>query len=233
MKIGMLGGLTPQATIEYYKLIIKRYQQMIDSENFPEMIIESVNVSKVHHLTMGKKYDELVNYLGNAVKNLAQAGANIILIASNTPHLFIDEIQKYVSVSIISIVEESFKEIIKSKKNRIGLLGTIPIMQSDLYKKLLINEKIDVFVPNTSDQEFLQDMIFRKFSKGIFIKEETDMIRIIIDKLKDEHNIDGLILGCTELPIFLKQEDWDDILLFDTTSIHVEGLIHLIKNSKR
>lgn len=229
MKIGILGGLTPQATIEYYKLIISKYQAEIDSTAFPEMVIESVDVSKVHHLTMGKKYQQLIKYLSESMNNLMQAGADVILIASNTPHLFFEEITRNVSVPVISILDATYNEVKKSKKNRIGLLGTIPTMQSNLYKKPFINTEIQIFVPELIEQDFLQEKIFKQFSRGIFIKEDIRVVENMIHQLKSKYKINGLILGCTELPIFLKQDDWKDIELFDTTEIHVESLIRFFK----
>lgn len=231
MKIGILGGLTPQATVEYYKLIISKYQTEIDSSAFPEMVIESVDVSKVHHLTMGKKYQQLIQYLSESMNNLMQAGADVILIASNTPHLFYEELTRDVNVPVISILDATYKEVIKSKKNRIGLLGTIPTMQSNLYKKPFINTEIQIFVPEITEQDFLQEKIFKQFSRGIFIKEDTRAVENMIHQLKSKYKINGLILGCTELPIFLKQDDWNDIVLFDTTAIHVESLIRFLKKN--
>lgn len=229
MKIGILGGLTPQATIEYYKLIISKYQMVIDSATFPEMVIESVDVSKVHHLTMGKKFQQLIQYLSESMNNLMKAGSDVILIASNTPHLFYEDITRNVGDPVISILDATYNEVIKSKKNRIGLLGTIPTMQSDLYKKPFKNTEIQIFGPEITQQDFLQEKIFKQFSRGIFIEEDIMAVGNMIHQLKSQYNINGLILGCTELPIFLKQEDWDDITLFNTTAIHVDSLIRFLK----
>jgi aspartate racemase len=231
MKIGILGGLTPQATIEYYKLIISQYHNKIDSAVFPEMVIESVDVSKVHHLTMGKKFQQLIQYLSESMNNLMKAGSDVILIASNTPHLFYEDITRNVGVPVISIVDATYNEVMKSKKNRIGLLGTIPTMQSDLYKKPFINTEIQIFVPEITQQDFLQEKIFKQFSRGIFIEEDITAVGNMIHQLKSKYNINGLILGCTELPIFLEQDDWDDITLFNTAAIHVDSLIRFLKKA--
>ena len=226
-KIGIIGGLGPESTIDYYKGIISGLQKY-NTKDYPEIIIESVNMNKVLNYLELENYEEIIDYLSKANTNLAKSNASFSVIASNTPHIVFDEVNNLSSIPMISIVEETFKKVKNDNLQIIGLIGTKFTMEKDFYKKKFINEDIKIVVPDQNQQEYINKTILEEVEYGI-VKEETKKNYLnIINKMKEKENIKGLILGCTELHLILNYQDDKDIKFYNTTEIHIESIIDYV-----
>lgn len=222
--IGIVGGLSPESTIIYYKHIIQCYYEKFKDYNFPEIIIYSVSFQKYVEWGSKDKLDIITNDLNNAVNALKRAGADFGIIAANTPHLVFDEVSKNTKLPLISIIDATAEEIQKENFKTIGLLGTIFTMSKDFYKNGLLKYDIKTIVPKKEDQEFISRVIYRELTRGKIKSESKRKFLEIIEKLKKE-GTEGVILGCTEIPLLISQEDCE-IKLFNTAIIHAEKALN-------
>lgn len=229
-KIGVVG-FTPATTIVYYREIVKRFPETFDPQMFPEMTLDILNLHKVHHSATDGHFDIFIDYICHSLENLKKAGADFGVIASNTPHMFFKEIQARVELPLVNLVTATFDVIAKTKLKNIGLIGTRPTMELDFYKIPFQNIGMKVHVPLLEDdREFLKIIILKELSKEIFKDETISRVNHIIEKMKEEQHIDGIILGCTEFPLFVKEEKIG-IPAFDTIDIHVDAIINFMKTN--
>ena len=227
-KIGIIGGVGPEATIEYYRLIINYYREIVKDGSYPEIIINSVNITGMINLIEKDDKPGLIRYLSDAVESLFNAGADIALIASNTPHLVFDELAEISAIPLVSIVEETCVEAKRLGLKKAGLLGTAFTMNNKFYHKSFGRENIEVITPDEESKKFIHTKIFSELVSGI-IKDDTQKRFIeIINTMKSDHGIDGLILGCTELPLILTGSDGSGIPFLNTTAIHAKGIVNRI-----
>jgi aspartate racemase len=224
-KIGLIGGVGPESTIAYYRLIIKRYQERLNTKNYPEFIINSINMTEMLSYVFNNRLDSLIDFLSERIKILEMSGIDYATIASNTPHIVFDELKKKVSIPLISIVEETCKEISDRKMNHVGLVGTKSTMTAGFYDKAAKKYGIDIFIPGTKDQDFIHDKYMYELLFNRIVPETKKELIRIVKELKEKESIEGLILGGTELPLILSQQDFSDINILDTTKIHVESIV--------
>jgi aspartate racemase len=224
-KIGLIGGVGPESTVEYYRLIIKRFQERLSTKNYPEFIINSINMTEMLSYIFNNQLDGLVDFLTVRIKILEMSGADYATIASNTPHIVFDELKKKVSIPLISIVEETCKEISVRKMKRVGLFGTKSTMTAGFYEKAAKKYGIDISIPDTKDQDYIHDKYMNELLFNRIIPETKKELIRIVSELKEKKSIEGLILGGTELPLILSQSDFSDIIILDTTKIHVESIV--------
>lgn len=225
-RIGIVGGLGPEATIDYYRIIIQRsYEKFKGSA--PEVIIYSLDLAKFTNLmkSFNKEKDNIINYLLKAVNTLHKAGASFVLIASNTPHIVFDEICEKSPVPLVSIVEETLKIVEEREIKRVGLFGTKFTMQADFYQKVFSIKDIDVLTPNDVEQNYINYKIYDELRFGNILNETREGFLTIIRRMIDRDNIEGLILGCTEIPLLLKDKEYYGIPFFNTTKIHAESAL--------
>ena len=179
---------------------------------------------------MNEKYDWVEDYILKSIKNLYKSGAEFVAISSNTPHIIFDRLKKKSPIPLVSIVEETCKEVKRNNAKKVGLLGTIITMEKDFYKDVFRKEGIEIVVPNKETRNFINNKINDELEKGI-IRDETreEITRIIKDMIK--HNqIEGVILGCTELPLLYKERE-EEFKIYDTVDIHVNSLVDImVKN---
>jgi len=227
-KIGIIGGVGPEATIEYYRLIISYYRDNIRDGSYPEIIINSVNITAMINLIEKGDKAGLIRYLSDSVKALADAGAEIALIASNTPHLVFYEVAEISPIPLISIVEETCTEAKRIGVKKAGLLGTAFTMNNRFYHNVFEKQNIEIATPDEESKSYIHSKIFGELVSGI-IKDDTRKRFIeIINTLKSVNGIDGLILGCTELPLILSDGDIPGTPLLNTTAIHAKGIVDRI-----
>ena len=224
-KIGMIGGFGPEATLDYYRLLIEIYRKKIKDGSNPEIIIYSMDVNVLLNMVANKQWDTLVKWLVNGLKVLHQAGANFGFISANTPHIVFDRINELSPIPLLSIVEETCKHIDKLALRRVGLLGTKFTMQSDFYKKVCNKYNVVVFVPNEKEQEYIHSKLITEIEFGIFLGETREGLLNIIKRMIEEDLIEGIILGCTELPLILTKSELG-IPFLNTTKIHVESIVN-------
>ena len=222
--IGMIGGLGPESTIDYYNLIIKEYRKEVPDGSQPEIIIYSMNMMEVLNLVAEKDWDKLIILLLKGVNNLYKAGANFAFISSNTPHVVFDQVQKESPIPLISIVEETFKVLNEKKLKKVGLMGTSYTMSGCFYQKVFDKSGIEIVVPNLEEQNYIQEKLMKEIEYGVILEETKKGIMDIAHRMFKEDGIEGIILGCTELPLIIA-EDEGGLTFFNTTRIHVDGIL--------
>ena len=226
-KLGLVGGMGPESTIPYYHDIVYGVQKKLGYNFFPELTIESVNVFQVLNLCKNKKYKELSDYLMKAITNLAASGADFAALTANTPHIVFDELQKRSPIPLVSIIESACLEAKHRNISKVGLLGTIFTMDGDFFKKPFINSQIEVTVPSSEEKEFINQKISNELELGIVNSETLSEFLKIIERMKNEDNIQAVILGCTELPLLFNGVN-APIECLDTMQIHIKTLVNMI-----
>jgi aspartate racemase len=225
--IGIVGGLGPEATIDYYKEMIKlvNRRRTGGSLTYPEIIIYSVNMGRFIGYLEVKDYAAAVSYISGCISRLEYAGADFAAISANTPHMLFKEIQQRVHIPLISIVETCLERAKQMGLKRCGLFGTRFTMNADFYAKVFEPEGIQVIVPEKHDIDRINEILFTELELGIFKDNTRNELLEIVQKMKDVHQIDALILGCTEFPIMFTEEQYLGIPFLNTTRIHVEEII--------
>jgi len=223
--LGIIGGIAPESTIEYYRLIIASYRKQKQDGSYPNIIINSIDMKKMLDLIGANDLAGVTGYLLSEVKKLALAGADVGLLASNTPHIVFEEINRQSPIPLISIVEAACETVKALKLQRIGLFGTRFTMQGNFYPEVFSREGITLVVPNMEEQTFIHDKYMNELVNGIFLPETSTRILYIVDRLIEMEGIKGLILGGTELPLLLRDKTYKGIPFFDTTKIHGEQAV--------
>lgn len=230
-RIGIIGGLGPEATIDYYKGIINSFKKVSNDLNYPEIIIYSVNMSEFIGLMKDKKYELATTYLSERIERMKGAGAYFAVLSANTPHQLFDQLKEISAIPLISIVEATCEEAKKRRLRRAGLFGTKFTMEASFFPDVFKKEGIEIVMPDKQDQELINYKLFSEIELGIF-KDETRGILIgIVEKMVREQHIDSLILGCSEFPLILDKEIYAGIPILNTTSIHVNEIINYCLNN--
>jgi len=222
--LGMIGGLGPESTVEYYRFLIAAYREQQPDGSYPSFFINSVNLTKVVDLITADQLAEVAEYLGGEINKLASAGAQLGLLTANTPHVVFDEIQRRSRIPLVSIVEATCEAAQSLKLKKLGLLGTRFTMQGRFYSDVFSKAGIQLVVPTPEEQTYLHDRYMTELLKGIILPETRERLLKIIDQLKQRDQIQGVILAGTELPLILRGED-RDIPFLDTTLIHVNAAV--------
>ena len=222
--IGIIGGLGPESTVDYYKEIIAEFNAKYDEMAYPEVIIYSVNIDEFMKFVETKNWSGLSEWLLEKISSIHRAGAQFAVIASNTPHIVFDEIKSKSPIPLLSIVEETCNKAQEMDLKNVGLMGTKLTMEADFYKKPFISKGMSVVVPSEKEQRFIHHKLFSEIELGIFKDSTREELLAIAKRMVDEEGIDALILGCTELPLILTQSKYD-IPFLNTTAIHCESII--------
>jgi len=228
--LGIIGGIAPESTIEYYRLIIESYRAQNPDGNYPPLIINSINLKKMIELIEANKLAEITEYLLSELQKLARAGADIGLLASNTPHIVFDDLQHKSPIPLISIVQATCQTAQAMGLKKVGLLGTRFTMQGRFYPEVFSSRGIELVVPDINDQEYIHDKYMSELINGIFLDETRQGLLAIAERMKEKTGIQGVILGGTELPLILRDVNDLGIPLFDTTRIHVEQAVAQMLN---
>lgn len=226
-KLGLVGGMGPESTIPYYHDIVFGVQDKVGKNFFPDLTIESINMFDVLSLCGEQKYDELTDYLMNAINNLVNSGADFVALSANTPHIVFDRLQEKSTVPLVSIIEATRNEAVRLNKRKLGLLGTIFTMTGDFFKLPFYNSDIEIVVPTKDEMDFVNNKISSELELGIVKEDTLRSFQKIIERMKKENGIEAIILGCTELPLLLNDEI-SPVPCLDTMKIHIEALINMI-----
>jgi aspartate racemase len=223
--LGIIGGVGPGSTIDYYGSIIAQYRKLKGDGSYPQLLINSIDLKKEIDLVAANDLRGTADFLVDEIKKLALAGADFGLIASNTPHIVFDDVQRQSPIPLISIVEATAKVAKEMNLKRVGLMGTKFTMGASFYPDTFSKYGINVVVPPASDQQFIHDKYMNELLNGIFLPETHASLTAIIDKLKRTQNVEGVILGGTELPLILRKPEHHGIPILNTTRIHVEAAV--------
>jgi len=222
---GIIGGIGPESTIEYYRQIIALYRERTGDNSYPSILINSIDMTHMLELVGAQRFDDLVAYLVAEIGRLARAGADFALLSSNTPHIVFDRIRAAAPLPMISIVEATCARAKTLGLRKLGLFGTRFTMQGPTYKGVFAQNDIQLVVPAADDLEYIHSKYMGEWIYGIILDETKARLLQIVHGLKETHGIQGLILGGTEIPLILKDADDPDIPFLDTTRIHVEAVV--------
>ena len=223
--IGIIGGLGPESTIEYYRSIITLYSERIPERRYPSIIINSIDLKKVLDLVSANNLAELADYLVSEIQRLARAGAECGLVAANTPHIVFDEVHRRSPIPLLSIVEATCDEAKTLGLTKLGLFGARFTMQARFYPDVFSREGIALAVPDQHDQAYIHHIYLNELVKGIVRSETRERLFAIVDRLKERDGIQGLILGGTELSLILRDSTVRGIPVLDTTRIHAKKIV--------
>jgi aspartate racemase len=223
--LGIIGGIGPESTIEYYRRINALYRERIRDGSAPSIIINSIDIKKLLGFVEAGELDELTGYLTAEVEKLARGGVTFALLAANTPHLVFDAVAQRSPVPLISIVEVTCAAAKAAGLERLGLLGTRFTMQSSFYADVFSEQQIGMVVPNEEEQLYIHDTYMNELVKGIILPETREQLITIIKTLKERAQIDGVILGGTELSLILCDETVFGVQILDTTQIQVKAAV--------
>jgi aspartate racemase len=223
--LGIIGGLGPESTIDYYKRIVALYRERTRDGSYPKFIINSIDLKKGLDFMEVNNLAGMANYLVEEIDKLARAGATFGLISANTPHIVFDEVASRSPIPLISIVETTC-EVAKARKlKRVALFGTRYTMQATFYPKVFSREGIEILVPDPEDQTYIHDKYLNELISGKFLPETRAGLLVIVDRLKARHDIHGVILAGTELPLILRGSEHNRIRFLDTTEIHCNAAV--------
>jgi len=223
--VGIVGGIAPESTIEYYRQIIASYRQHSSGGNYPSIIINSINLRRMLDLIAANELAAVTDYLLDAIEKLARAEADFAVLAANTPHIVFDQLRARSPLPLISIVEATCAEAETRGLKRVGLFGTRFTMQGRFYPDVFARVGIDLLVPNESEQDYIHTRYMSELVNGIFLPETRAKFLEIVDQLKERSSIQGIILGGTELPLLLRDAGHNGIPFLDTTEIHVRRIV--------
>jgi aspartate racemase len=226
--LGLIGGIGPESTIDYYRLLIARYRERTGGTN-PSIIINSVDVNLLLAWMTANQLDKATDYLSAALNQLDDAGVDFAALASNTPHIVFDELQQRSKLPLVSIVEAARQKVQSLGLTTVGLLGTRFTMQASFYQNAFKSAGINLVTPIEDEQVYIHDKYINELLKDRFLPETRSRILAIVDAMKIRHRIEAAILGGTELPLLLRDDEHNGVLLLNTTRIHVDVLVnHLL-----
>lgn len=221
--IGIIGGTTWISTLDYYKLLNQKVNRKLGRNHSARILLYSVDFEDIIRFKAAGNEDALKKMMLDAANKLDYAGAECLLLGANTMHMLADFIQERISIPLIHIAEETAKVIATKKQKKVGLLGTKVTMEKEFFKNKLTDLNIEAIIPSPAERDFINHSIFEEFSREIFSAETKASYTEIIAGLV-QRGAEGIILGCTEVPLLLKQEDFD-VPLFNTTEIHAEAAV--------
>ncbi|HEX5315231.1 MAG TPA: amino acid racemase, partial [Candidatus Kapabacteria bacterium] len=223
--LGIVGGLGPESTLDYYEKIIALYRERIGDGSYPQFIINSIDLNRGLAFMDAGDLTGMADYLLQAIGILVRAGADFGLISANTPHIVFDEVATKSAIPLISIVEATCAAAKALGLQRLALFGTRYTMQASFYPKVFSHEGIELLVPEPDDQNYIHDKYFSELVPGKFLAETRGGLLAIVDQMKAQSDIDGVILAGTELPLLLRDPDHSGIPFLDTTKIHCEAAV--------
>jgi aspartate racemase len=229
--VGIIGGIGPESTIEYYRMIIASYRQQKQDGSYPSFLINSIDMKKMLDLIGTNELAAVTDYLLGEVERLARAGADFGALASNTPHIVFDMLSQRSPLPLVSIVETACEAAQALGLRRVGLFGTRFTMQGRFYPDVFARAGITLVVPALDEQVYIHDKYMSELVQGIVLPETRARLLQIVDELKGREGIEGLILGGTELPLIFRDVPDKGIPFLDTTQIHVERIVAQILSS--
>ena len=221
--IGIIGGLTWLSTAEYYRVLNEMTNEKLGGVYSAKIILHSVNFHEIKTLTFEEDWQGITGVICDIAQKLENAGSDCILIGANTMHKIAGEVQQCVSIPVIHIANATGKAIEKLKLTKVALLGTKYTMELGFYQQELEKYHISTIIPNEADRQYIHDAIYNEMGKNIFLPSTKKVFLSIIDKLIKE-GAEGIILGCTEIPLLIKQADCS-VPVFDTTLIHAAAAV--------
>ena len=224
-RLGIVGGLGPESTIDYYKSFIEVWRRERGDGSCPPLIIDSLDAQKAIALVTAGDLLGLTSYLVESVQRLSRGGAELAIISANTPHLVFDDVRTASPIPLISIVETASRAVVSRGMKRVALFGTRFTMQASFYPDVLRRDGIELVLPSDEEQAFIHDKYINELIPGVFRDETRQHLIAIISSITSRSPIDAVILGGTELPLILREPEYAGVAMLDTTRIHVEAAV--------
>ncbi len=222
--IGLIGGMSWESSAEYYRIINEKVKEKLGGLHSAKCLMYSVDFAEVESLQQLAKWEEAADLLIDAAKKLERGGADFLLICANTMHKVAEEIQRNIQIPILHIVDATAEKIQAAGQKRIGLLGTRFTMEEPFYKARLAEKfNLDILIPEADEREFVNQVIFKELCLGVIQESSRSRFIHIIEQLSNK-GAEAVILGCTEIPLLIKQVDVA-IPLYDTTQLHAEAAV--------
>ena len=230
-KLGLVGGIGPASTIDYYKGINDGYQKSLTNpaksgEN-PPMIIDSLNLAVAYNLVEKKDWENFAKLFIDSINILHNAGAEVAALSANTAHIVFDKVTAQSPIPVIGLIDETCKVAKNKGCKKVIVFGTAFTMSSGMYEEQCSKHGIEAIAPNEEQQQMIHNIIFPNLVSGIVTPEDKETILGIAKELLAQHRADAIILGCTELPLIMEPSDLDAVLL-DTTKIHIDAILKYI-----
>jgi aspartate racemase len=222
---GVIGGIAPESTIQYYRLMIGEFRRRKPDGSYPAILINSIDMQRMLDLIGANDLPGVTAYLAGEVEKLAGGGADFALFASNTPHIVFEEVRKRASIPMLSIVEAAGEAARALGWKRAGLFGTRFTMQARFYPDEFARRGIELAIPSPQEREIIHAKYMEELVAGIFLTETREKLLAIATRMLEQENIDGVVLGGTELPLLLPDSAGLGIPFLDTTKIHAEAAV--------
>jgi aspartate racemase len=222
--LGLVGGTGPESTIEYYRLLVAKYREQADG-NSPPLVINSVNLKNMIEWMTAGELAKVTDYLSDAIDKLRLAGADLAALTANTPHIVFDELQARSALPLISIVEAACDKVQELNLKTVALFGTRFTMQAPFYPTVFSRSDVKLVLPNDEEQHYIHEIYMGELLKDVFRPETRARLLAIADEMRERDHIEAVILGGTELPLVLRDEQHNGMPLLDTTRIHVDRLV--------
>lgn len=225
--LGIVGGLGPESTIDYYRRILEEWKRQSPPSS-RSIIIDSLDVDRGLHLV---EHDRaaLIDYLADSLGRLAAAGADVAAMAANTPHVVFDELVERSPIPLVSIVEACADEAARLGLRRLALLGTRFTMEGAFYPEVFARRGIATVAPNEEERWWIHERYVGQMLKGVFLDETRDGVITVVRRLRRDQNIDGVIMGGTELTLLLPAPVVADLPALDTTALHVAAIVQRLQ----
>jgi len=222
--IGMIGGMSWESSLEYYRIVNEAVRERLGGFHSAKCVMYSVDFEEIERFQHQGDWAAATDVLVDAAQRVERAGAELLLICTNTMHLMAEAVAESVDIPLLHIVDVTAEDILIRGQNTVGLLGTQFTMEQDFYKgRLLDKHGIDVLVPEEEERKAIHGILYNELCLGEIRKSSQDVFRRIIEGLQ-ERGAEGIILGCTEIPLLVDQADYD-LPLFDTTALHARAAV--------
>ncbi len=226
-KIGMLGGMSWQSTLTYYRLLNEEVNAKLGSLHSAKIIMSSVDFDEIEKFQHDGDWDKTAEILSYEAKAIQDAKADFLLICTNTMHKVAPEIEKNIDIPILHIADATALQLQKNGITKVALLGTKFTMVEDFYKQRIIDKfGIEVVIPNDEEQNLIHDVIYKELCLGVINKNSRNAYIKIIKRLEEEDEAQAVILGCTEIAMLIKQ-GYVDIPIYDTTTLHAKAAVEM------
>ncbi len=224
--LGIVGGLGPESTIDYYRSIIALHREKTNNDGYPHILIDSLDVDLGIRLVEREEWKELAEYVADGFQRLARAGAEVGLMAANTPHIVFDDVRKLSPLPLISIVEATCEEVKRRGFRKVGLMGTGFTMGGQFYPDVFKRNNIALVTPSLEERAYIHEKYLGELLRGTFLPETRSRLIEIIARIKSQEAVEAVVLAGTELPLILRVEQAEGVPLLDTTQIHVKAAVN-------
>ena len=231
--LGIVGGLGPESTVDYYRAFVAGYRARVGDGSYPHLLLVSVDLQRVRDDVTRREYAKVTAHLVAALESLARAGADIALISANTPHVVFDEVAARSPLPLISIVEAACAAAKAAGKQRLALFGTNFTMRGRFYPEVFERNAVGLVLPKTDEQDWIHEKYMNELLEGVVLPETREGLLAIADRLREEDEVDGVLLAGTELSLILGPEHERGVPFLDTAKIHVEAALDAVLGGGR